>query len=187
MGNLENVGYARPGKEGLYNVLIMDERHSILATGAGASTKLVTGGGEWITRIHNYKYPAEYLGGFSNILERKRKVAEFYEIRQPNASNRWRRAGVNELALRDAATLIGDGERYYHRNVSEVADYLFEHHGSVSDSAAGRSERVGKTTTARKISALLQQKGMQAPVVRSTISIVIRSDLPLRGGWAAGL
>ncbi len=83
MGNLENVGYARPGKEGLYNVLIMDERHSILATGAGASTKLVTGGGEWITRIHNYKYPAEYLGGFSNILERKRKVAEFYEIRQP--------------------------------------------------------------------------------------------------------
>ena len=30
-GNLENVGYARPGKEGIYNILIMEEKQSILA------------------------------------------------------------------------------------------------------------------------------------------------------------
>ncbi|MCD7746615.1 MAG: coproporphyrinogen dehydrogenase HemZ [Lachnospiraceae bacterium] len=40
-GNFENVGYAREGREGLYNILIMEEIQSIIALGAGASTKLV--------------------------------------------------------------------------------------------------------------------------------------------------
>lgn len=38
-GNMENVGYAKPGKAGVYNVLIMEERQTIVACGAGASTK----------------------------------------------------------------------------------------------------------------------------------------------------
>ena len=86
---------------------------------------------------------------------------------------------VNELALRDAATLIGDGERYYHRNVSEVADYLFEHHGSVRILLLAGPSASGKTTTARKISALLQQKGMQAPVVSLDDFYRNTADLPL--------
>ena len=40
-GNFENIGYARPGKEGLYNILIIEEVQSILACGAGAGTKLL--------------------------------------------------------------------------------------------------------------------------------------------------
>ncbi len=40
VGNLENVGYAKRGFEGLYNVYIMDETHSILACGGSAVTKL---------------------------------------------------------------------------------------------------------------------------------------------------
>ena len=40
-GNMENVGYAKPGKAGVYNVLIMEERQTIVACGAGASTKRV--------------------------------------------------------------------------------------------------------------------------------------------------
>ena len=35
-GNFENVGYAVPGKECLYNILIMEEKQTILAAGAGA-------------------------------------------------------------------------------------------------------------------------------------------------------
>lgn len=34
-GNMENVGYAKPGKAGVYNVLIMEERQTIVACGAG--------------------------------------------------------------------------------------------------------------------------------------------------------
>ena len=38
-GNFENVGYAREGKFGIYNILIMEEKQTIVACGAGASTK----------------------------------------------------------------------------------------------------------------------------------------------------
>lgn len=40
-GNLENVGYAVPGKAGVYNILIMEEKQTIMALGAGATTKFV--------------------------------------------------------------------------------------------------------------------------------------------------
>lgn len=41
-GNFENIGYAREGKEGIYNIMIMEEVQSIIACGAGASSKIVT-------------------------------------------------------------------------------------------------------------------------------------------------
>ncbi len=75
---LENVGYAKPGTEGLYNVYIMDETHSIFAVGAGASTKLchpVTGE---IKRVYNYKYPYEYVNRFETVKERKLEIPRFY-------------------------------------------------------------------------------------------------------------
>lgn len=40
-GNFENVGYAKVDKAGIYNILIMEERQSIIAAGAGASTKIL--------------------------------------------------------------------------------------------------------------------------------------------------
>ncbi|MCC8136536.1 MAG: coproporphyrinogen dehydrogenase HemZ [Clostridiales bacterium] len=49
-GNFENVGYAREGCEGLYNILIMEEIQSIIALGAGASTKLVRDGAAQIQK-----------------------------------------------------------------------------------------------------------------------------------------
>ena len=76
--NLENTGWCKPGKEGYYNIYIMEEVHSILSAGAGGSTKLVQPGGAKIERIFNYKYPAEYISGFDTILQRKEGVSEFY-------------------------------------------------------------------------------------------------------------
>ena len=40
-GNFENVGYAKVDKAGIYNILIMEEKQSIIAAGAGTSTKIV--------------------------------------------------------------------------------------------------------------------------------------------------
>ena len=67
VGNYENVGFSLEGHEGLYNIYMMEELHSIFAAGAGAVTKLVdnTGndvGGKTIERLFNQKYPYEYLG-----------------------------------------------------------------------------------------------------------------------------
>lgn len=77
--SLENVGYARPGQEGLYNVFIMDELHSILSCGAGGVTKLKNQKTNRIERIFNYKYPQEYIDGFEIILARKKGIERFYE------------------------------------------------------------------------------------------------------------
>ncbi len=78
VGNLENVGYAKPGYEGLYNVYIMDETHTILACGASAVTKLKDVKSGKIERIFNYKYPYEYISKYSEIINRKKRVEEFY-------------------------------------------------------------------------------------------------------------
>ncbi len=79
VGNLENVGYAKKGKEGFYNVYIMDETHTILACGASAVTKLRDSDSTYIKRIFNYKYPYEYVNGFEEIISRKESITEFYD------------------------------------------------------------------------------------------------------------
>ncbi len=76
---LENTGFCKPGKEGIYNVFIMDETHSILATGAGGVTKLRDPHGSKIERIFNFKFPYEYIDRFDLMNERKRQVIDFYE------------------------------------------------------------------------------------------------------------
>lgn len=79
VGNQENVGWSRPGCEGLYNVYIMDETHTILGCGAGAVTKLKRPGTDYLERIFNYKFPYEYNAGLSELLKRKERVMTFYE------------------------------------------------------------------------------------------------------------
>ncbi len=76
--NLENTGFTKPGFAGLYNIYIMEELHTIFSAGAGGSTKLKQPGGTRIERIFNYKYPAEYIAGFDTILERKKRIGDFY-------------------------------------------------------------------------------------------------------------
>lgn len=69
-GNLENVGYARPGKAGMYNILIMEEKQSILALGAGSISKAVFPGGR-IERSDNCKDVGTYLETIDEMIDRK--------------------------------------------------------------------------------------------------------------------
>ena len=78
LGNLENVGWAKQGKDCLYNVYMMEECHTVLAVGAGAVIKLKAPEGPEIERIFNYKYPYEYISGFDEIVRRKEYISEFY-------------------------------------------------------------------------------------------------------------
>ncbi len=61
VGNFENVGYALEGAEGLYNIYMMEEVHSVFSAGAGGMTKLVSGDRSTIRRAAMPKYPYEYL------------------------------------------------------------------------------------------------------------------------------
>ena len=81
-GGFENVGWALPGHDSLYNICIMEELCSILAMGAGASTKLVAPGGR-IERVFAPKYPLEYIQAVEKVCADRDKVSRFYkEIRQ---------------------------------------------------------------------------------------------------------
>ena len=71
-GNLENIGYAKVDKAGIYNILIMEEKQSILAAGAGASTKFVFQNGKRIERAENVKDVANYISRIDEMIERKR-------------------------------------------------------------------------------------------------------------------
>ncbi len=68
VGNLENTGYAKSGKESVYNVCMMEETNTVLACGAGASTKLV---GESIERIYNTKDVLTYIKEIDAIIKNK--------------------------------------------------------------------------------------------------------------------
>lgn len=80
-GNFENVGYAREGKLGLYNILIMEEKQTIVALGAGSITKKVSrqateDGSEsiLIERCENVKEVALYIEKIDEMIERKQKL-----------------------------------------------------------------------------------------------------------------
>ena len=78
-GNLENVGYASPGKAGIYNILIMEEKQTIVACGAGASTKRVWNepnpdGTHRIERCENVKDVGQYIERIDEMIERKQKL-----------------------------------------------------------------------------------------------------------------
>ena len=69
-GNLENTGYSKPGKEGLYNILIMEEIQSIVAMGAGSVSKCVHADG-LIERCDNVKDIDLYLNQIDEMINRK--------------------------------------------------------------------------------------------------------------------
>ena len=60
------MGFSMEGHEGLYNIYMMEEIHSIFSAGAGAVTKFVDRTGAFpekknIERLFHQKYPYEYL------------------------------------------------------------------------------------------------------------------------------
>ena len=75
-GNFENVGYAAKGKAGIYNILIMEEKQTIMALGAGATTKVVTDHGQHIERVGNVNDILNYLERVDEMIERKANLLE---------------------------------------------------------------------------------------------------------------
>lgn len=77
-GSFENVGWAKPGFESLYNICMMEELHTIVSLGGGGVTKLVDPHTGRIERIANAKYPQEYLRGLDQMIREKSRVADFF-------------------------------------------------------------------------------------------------------------
>jgi len=78
-GSFENTGWCIPGSEGLYNIYIMEELHSILSLGAGGSTKMVDLSRNRIERVFHPKYPTEYIERPEKIRENLEAFRTFHE------------------------------------------------------------------------------------------------------------
>ena len=76
-GSFENVGWAKPGFESLYNIAMMEELHTVLALGGGAVTKLVRPDTGKLERVVNPKYPQEYLRDIDKICREKAALTPF--------------------------------------------------------------------------------------------------------------
>jgi oxygen-independent coproporphyrinogen-3 oxidase len=79
--NLENIGYSKYGKEGLYNILIMEEKQTILALGAGGMSKFVFHKENRIERVDNVKSITDYVGRIDEMILRKQTFLEEYGSR----------------------------------------------------------------------------------------------------------
>ena len=77
-GSLENVGWSLPGKESLYNIVMMEELQTVLSIGGGGITKLIDPDSGRLLRLPNPKYPHDYLSGFDKVLSQKQQITEFY-------------------------------------------------------------------------------------------------------------
>ena len=73
--NLENIGYAKYGLEGIYNILIMEERQTILALGAGAVCKFVDYESNRLERLDNVKSLNDYITRIDDMIEKKIKFS----------------------------------------------------------------------------------------------------------------
>ena len=75
-GSLENVGWAKPGTGSLYNIVMMEELHTVVSLGAGGVTKLIRDG--TILRLTNPKFPQDYLSGLDKVLGQKAEIGKFF-------------------------------------------------------------------------------------------------------------
>ena len=73
-GNFENVGYALPGKACIYNILIMEEMQTIVACGAGTTTKVVFPAENRRERCENVKEVEQYISRIDEMIGRKERI-----------------------------------------------------------------------------------------------------------------
>ena len=76
-GALENVGWSLPGKDSIYNIIMMEELQSVVSAGGGGVTKLVGRDGS-ILRLPNPKYPHDYLACQEKLEQQRGEIAAFY-------------------------------------------------------------------------------------------------------------
>ena len=73
-GGFENVGWCLPGRENRYNIIMMEELHTVLALGGGGMTKRIDRKAGSILRRNNPKYPKEYIERIDAVCREKEEM-----------------------------------------------------------------------------------------------------------------
>ncbi len=80
VGNFENIGYAKEGKECLYNIMIMEETNSIVSMGCGGVTKIVNLPNDRIERVFNVKEAKDYTERIEEMIHRKDIILDWLNL-----------------------------------------------------------------------------------------------------------
>ena len=76
LGNFENIGYCKPEMDCIYNIMMMEEKETIMAAGMGSVSKIYFPQENRIERVPNFKDLKEYLNRIDELIENKRKILE---------------------------------------------------------------------------------------------------------------
>lgn len=76
VGNMENLGYAKKGKECIYNIQMIEDKQTIIALGADAVTKVVFLDENRIERFGNVKDVKEYVARIEEMVDGKKKLLD---------------------------------------------------------------------------------------------------------------
>ncbi|MEO2507206.1 coproporphyrinogen III oxidase [Clostridium paraputrificum] len=71
VGNMENLGYSKKGKECIYNIQMIEDKQTIIALGADAVTKVVFLENDRIERFGNVKDIKEYVNRIKEMVDGK--------------------------------------------------------------------------------------------------------------------
>lgn len=88
LGNLENVGYTLPEYASVYNMMIMEEKQTILAFGAGATSKFYYPSEDRFERVHNVKNLEDYFERVDEMVARKLAILNLSAPLDTLGSNR---------------------------------------------------------------------------------------------------
>lgn len=80
--NLENTGFAKPNKESLYNILMMEDLTPVFALGAGGVSHMYLPGSGQVVRAFNMKYAPEYISEIDLMIQRKRDMVQLVKEAQ---------------------------------------------------------------------------------------------------------
>ena len=80
VGDFENIGYSKPGKECLYNIMIMEETNSIISMGCGGVSKIVNLPNDRIERVFNVKEAKDYVERIDEMLHRKDVILDWLNL-----------------------------------------------------------------------------------------------------------
>ncbi len=72
--SLQNIGYSKKDKESIYNILMMEEKQTVVGVGLGAVTKIFDADSARVKRIPNFKGLSDYIDRVDENLYSKNKI-----------------------------------------------------------------------------------------------------------------
>lgn len=71
LGNLANIGYAASGSASLYNIQMMEERHTVLGIGPASATKVPQADGHHLKKLNMPKDIGTYTGNLPQLAHKR--------------------------------------------------------------------------------------------------------------------